>query len=147
MYESAEAVNLKKPLYRRRSPHKGSLWELFDALIYAPLLPLTRKLSVEAVLVDVVEKRIKDGKGAWRRKGISIFDRQLSAWHESVLLKKKSDYLRFIPFEKGEEFTSAMLAKKANINNDMARKVLYVLTKMKAVNRVGKKSNSLIYVR
>jgi len=64
-----------------------------------------------------------------------------------VLLKRKSDYLRFIPFKKGEKFTSAMLAETANINKDTARKALYVLTKINLVSRIGRKNNLLVYVR
>jgi hypothetical protein len=134
-------------LYRRKSPKKGTLWNLFDALLYAPELPLIRGVSVEAVMVDITEKRIKDGKGSWRRKGISIKDRVLSSWHESVHFKKPADYLMFIPFKKKEEFTTSLLSQHAAIDIWTARKALYVLTKMKVVKRTGKKGNSWIYTR
>jgi hypothetical protein len=132
-------------LYRRKSPLKGSPWDIFDALLSAPLLPLISRLSIEVVLVDILEKRIKDGKGSWRRKGISLYDKELAACHESVLLKKPADYLRFIPFKKKEEFTSSLLAERGGINVNTARKALYVLTKMKVVKRKGKKGNAWVY--
>jgi hypothetical protein len=147
MYECKNNGKPGKLLYKRRSPRKRTLWSFFDALVYAPLLPLTRGLRIEVVLVDVTEKRINDGKGARRRKGVSIMDRELTSLHESVLFKKKSDYLRFIPFKKGWEFTSAMLAETAKITGETARKTLYVLTKMNMVSRIGKKNNLLVYVR
>jgi len=134
-------------LYRRKSPKKGSLWDLFDALLYAPELPLIRGVTIEVVLADITEKRVKDGKGSWRRRGISIKDRELAAWHESVLLKKPGDYLRFVPFKKTEEFTVSLLADKTGVDKWTARKALYVLTKIKVVKRIGKKGNSWIYVR
>jgi len=134
-------------LYRRKSPVKGSLWNIFDALVYAPELPLIKGVSIEVVLIDTTEKRVKDGKGSWRRKGISIKDRQLACWHESVLFEKPADYLRFIPFKKKEEFTSSLLAERAGVDKWTARKALYVLTKLKVVKRTGKKGNSWIYVR
>ena len=134
-------------LYRRKSPIHGSLWNIFDALLYAPELPLIRKVTIEIVLTDIIEKRVKDGKGGWRRKGISIKDKKLSAWHESVLLKKPSDYLRFIPFKKNEEFTAPLLAERAGIDKDTARKALYVLTKIKVVKRIGKKGSAWLYSR
>lgn len=145
--EVYETSKTKKPLYRRKSPLKGSAWKLFDALLYAPELPLLKGVSIEIVLADITEKRVKDGKGSWRRKGISIFDRELSSFHESIVFKKPSDYLFFIPFKREEEFTSSLLSLKANINKDTARKVLYVLTKMKVVKRINKKGNSWIYTR
>jgi hypothetical protein len=134
-------------LYRRKSPLKGTLWNLFDALMHAPELPLLSGVSVEAVLVDITEKRVKDGKGSWRRRGISIKDRALSSWHESVLFKKPADYLRFVPFKKKEEFTTSSLSQRAGIDIWTAQKALYVLTKMKVVKRTGKKGNSFIYQR
>ena len=134
-------------LYRRKSPIKKSLWNIFDALIHAPQIPLISGVIIEVVLLDITEKRIKDGKGARRRKGISLHDKELAVWHESILFKKPADYLRFIPFKKGEEFTSSMLAERAGVEKQTAGKALYVLTKMKVVERKGKKSNSWVYVR
>jgi len=132
-------------LYRRKSPLKGSQWDIFDALLSAPLLPLIPGLSIEIALVDILEKRIKDGKGSWRRKGISLYDKELAAWHESIVLGKPADYLRFIPFKKKEEFTSSLLAQREGIDAETARKALYILTKMKIVKRKGKKGNAWVY--
>jgi len=134
-------------LYRRRSSKKGSPWNIFDALMHAPELPLIKRVTIEIVMADIIEKRVRDGKGSWRRKGISIHDRQLALWHESIVFKKPADYLRFIPFEKNEEFTTSLLAERAGIDKLTARKALYVLTKLKVVKRTGKKGNSLVYVR
>jgi len=136
-----------KLLYRRKSPVHGSIWNLFDTLIYAPELPLIPGTAIEIVMADITEKRVRDGKGSWRRKGISIKDRELAAWHESVLFKKPSDYRRFVPFKKSEKFTGSQLAERAGIDKWTARKALYVLTKLKVVKRIDKKGNSLVYVK
>ena len=134
-------------LYRRKSPLKRSPWNLFDALLHAPELPLIRRVTIEIVMTDITEKRVKDGKGARRRKGVSIKDRELNAWRESILLKKPADFLRFVPFKKDEEFTASMLAERAGIEKWTAGKALYVLTKMKIVKRTGKKNNAWVYAR
>ena len=134
-------------LYRRKSPKKGSPWNIFDALLHAPELPLIRGVTIEIVMADITEKRVKDGRGARRRKGVSIRDRELSALHEKIVLKKPADYLRFVPFKKKEEFTVSMLAERAAIDKWTAGKALYVLTKIKVVKRTGKKGNAWIYVR
>jgi len=142
-----EVYNKKgKKQYRRKSPRKGQQWDLFDVLVYAPELPNIQGLVIELVLVDVVEQRVQDGKGSWRRRGVSISDRQITATHDRITLKKPSDYLRFIPYKKNEKFTSALLAKKAGISVDLARKTLYVLTKLEIVKKTGKQGNSFIYV-
>jgi len=132
-------------LYRRKSPAHGTIWDLFDALLYAPQLPLTKGVVIELAMVEVTEKRIKDGKGSWRRKGISIFDKELTAWHERFLFKRKTDYLCFIPFKKGEEFTVSSHAQKAGIKTEVARKALYVLNKMGLIERIGKKGTAWVY--
>jgi len=136
-----------KLLYYRKSPVKGSKWSIFNVLIYAPQLPLIRRVTIEIVMVDITEKRIKDGKGSWRRKGISLHDRELTSWHESILFKKPIDYLQFIPFKKKEEFTSSLLSEQAGVDKWTAQKALYVLTKLKIVKRNGKKGNSWVYAR
>jgi len=67
------------------------------------------------------------------------------ALHERIMLENPSDYARFVPFKKKEKFTSALLAKKAGINVDLARKTLYVLKKIKIVKNTEKQGNSLVY--
>ena len=133
--------------YRRKSPRRGSPWDLFNALVYAPDLPLIPGLVIELALVDAAEKRVQDGKGSWRRRGVSIHDRQMLALRDSITLEKPSDYIRFVPFKKNEQFTSALMAQKAGIPVDLARKTLYVLVRLGIVEKTGKRGNSLVYVR
>jgi len=137
-----------KLLYKRKSPVRGCLWDLFDAIMYAPELALTKNVTIEAVLADITEKRLKDGKGSWQRKGISKQDKLLSVFHENIVFTKKADYLKhFIPFKKGEEFTVTSHAEKAGIKRHVSQKALYTLTKMKVINRIGKKANAWLYTR
>ena len=131
--------------YRRKSPRKGTPWDLFYVLVYAPELPKTPGLVIELALVDAAEQRVQDGKGSWRRRGVSIRDRRMLAVHERITLKKPSDYTRFVPFKKNEKFISALLAQKAGISVDLARKTLYVLVKLGIVKKTGKQGNSFVY--
>jgi stalled ribosome alternative rescue factor ArfA len=141
-----EVFDLKgKRAYRRKSPRRGTPWDLFDALVHAPELPLTRGLTIELVLLDVSEQRIRDGKGSWRRKGVSIKDHTLLAVHERICLEKPADYFRFIPFTRKECFTSASLAEKAGIRRELAQKTLYVLAKLGIIEKTGKERNALVY--
>lgn len=132
-------------LYRRKSPRRGNPWDLFKALIYAPELPLIPGLRIELALVDVTEKRVQDGKGSWRRKGASIAARELTVWHEAVILESPKDYLRFLPFTNNEEFTTPMLAKETGISVNLAGKTLYVLARIGLVKRIGKQRNAFLY--
>jgi len=137
-----------KLLYKRKSPVRGCLWDLFDAIMYAPELPLKKNVTIEAVLADITEKRVKDGKGSWRRKGISKQDKVLSAYHENIVFAKKADYLKhFVPFKKDEEFTVTSHAEKAGIKRHISQKALYTLAKMKVITRTGKKGKAWVYTR
>ena len=141
-----EVFNTKgRCLYRRKSPRRGSSWDLFNVLIYAPDLPLIPGVVIELALVDAAEQRVQDGKGSWRRRGMSIRDRRMIAWHERIILKKPADYLCFVPFTKKEHFTSALLGEQAGVRTALARKALYVLNKLGIVERTGKQGNSLVY--
>jgi hypothetical protein len=141
-----EVFNKKGRLqYRRKSPRKGQPWDLFNVLVYAPDLPLIPGLVIELALVDAAEQRVQDGKGSWRRHGLSIRDRQMLALRDRITLEKPSDYIRFIPFKKKEKFTSALLAQRAGISVDLARKALYVLVKLGIIKKTGKQGNSLVY--
>jgi len=139
--------NEGKFIHRRKSPRSGSVWDLFKALIYAPELPLLPRLTVELALVDIVEKRIDDGSGSWRRKGISIAGRSLGGLRQSLILQKPKDYCVFIPFKKKEPFTVRNLALAAGISVSIARKTVYVLSKMGLIEKAGKQVNAIVYVR
>ncbi|GHU68239.1 hypothetical protein FACS189447_10720 [Spirochaetia bacterium] len=134
-----------KLLYSRKSPRKGGPWDIFKVLLYAPELPLIKKLTIELALIDIREKRIDDGKGSWRRKKVTIADKSLAAWHDSIILSSIKDYDQFIPFEKKDTFTVKDFAKKAKINSALAQKTLYTLTRLALVARIGKQGNAYLY--
>ena len=131
-------------LSRRKSPKKGSAWEIFNELVYAPALIKLRRLTIEIVLVDAVERRRDDGKGSWRRKGISIEDRILKNCREKIVFKRKSDWLHyFLPVQ--GEFTAKTLALEAKINPVLARKTVYTLEKAGFLEKLHKQGRSWLY--
>ncbi|AEF81804.1 hypothetical protein TREAZ_0912 [Leadbettera azotonutricia ZAS-9] len=132
-------------LRSRKSPRKGSPWDIFKVLLYAPELPLVKNLTIELALIDINEKRIDDGKGSWRRKKATIADKSLSAWHSSIILSSIKDYARFIPYDEEDTFTVKDFAQKTKINTTLAQKTLYTLTRMSLVTRIGKQGNSYLY--
>ena len=134
-----------KLLYRKKSPRKGTIWDIFRELVYAPAFVGLKRLTVELALVDATERRRDDGKGYWRRRGISIEDRCLDAWRESVFLKKKADWRRFLPLN--GEFTAKDLAAAAGIRRSLAVKTLYVLEKAGLAVKTGKAGRSRLFRR
>jgi hypothetical protein len=132
-------------LRSRRSPRKGTAWDLFDALIHAPELPLLPGLSVELAMVDVVEKRVMDGKGSWRRRGMSIVDRSITEYHGTQVFNAPRDYRFFLPVKARELFTVKTLGEKAGIRPETAGKALYVLSRIGLAERAGKAGNAYVY--
>ena len=64
-------------LSRRRSPKRGSVFDVFDELVSIPGLVANPQFSLEVLLVEVEETRCHDGRGSWRRRGWSIHDQIL----------------------------------------------------------------------
>ncbi|MDR0630183.1 MAG: hypothetical protein LBG24_11240 [Treponema sp.] len=133
--------------YSRKSPRKGTIWDLFKSLVYAPEIPLIPRLTIELAMVVTKQQRRQDGWGSWRRNGMSIIDTQLIAVQDSLMLSGKHDYTLFLPFLEVEPFTSRDLGNIAGITPSLARKTLYVLTRLGIVKRLAKKGNALLYTR
>jgi len=117
----------------------------FKNLVFAPELVLIKNLRIELTLVDVTEKRINDGLGSWRRKGIRILDKELTALHGCIYLNKIRDFRRFILFSGDEKFTTVQYAKKAGINAGLAYKTIYVLKKIKLIQKAGTQGRACLY--
>jgi hypothetical protein len=132
-------------LRKRKSPRRGSPWDIFNHLLYAPEIPLLKGLCVELALIDVLERRIQDGKGSWRRGGTSIAGRELAGWHDTITLAKPRDYRRFVPVERNRDFTVRSLSETTGIPEGLARKTLYVLGKLRLVERTGKDGRFYTY--
>ena len=137
--------SMDKVITRRKSPKKGKLVDLFDELIRIPDLIDEENFILEILMTKEEEIRCKDGKGSWRRKGISIVDRKLIEVVEKVTFKKSKDFLMFLPEDLQGSFTNKNLAKALKITVFKARKITYCLRKMKIIKEVGKLRNELIF--
>jgi len=138
---------VNKEISRRKSPKKGKLVDLFDELIRIPDLIDEENFILEILMTKEEEIRCKDGKGSWRRKGISIVDRKLVEVVEKVIFREGRDFYRFLPEDLPENFTNKELAKTLKITVYKARKVTYCLRKMKVIKEIGKQRNELIFER
>ena len=73
-------------LSTRKSPKKEDIYDLFSELIRIPQLILHPRLTVEVVFIREREIRCDDGRGSWRRRGVSIVDRGLTEVYEQRCL-------------------------------------------------------------
>jgi hypothetical protein len=131
----------------RKSPKKGRAEDLFDELIRIPVLLRNDNFEIEILSVEVDEIRCRDGKGSWRRKGISIIDRNLVKVIEQELFRSPSDLRRFIPADLPEPFGNKELAAAIPLNVRKARKITYTLSRMGSLEVAEKRGNELLYTR
>jgi hypothetical protein len=132
---------------RRKSPKKGKLTDLFNELVRIPDLMGSDNFTLEILMTKEEEIRCTDGKGSWRRKGISIIDRKLLEVVEKVTFTVEEDFLRFLPEELPQNFTNKDLAKALKIDVYKCRKITYCFRKMQIIKEIGKNRNELIFQR
>ncbi len=132
-------------LSSRRSPRRGRVEEIYREVVsIADLLP-HENIAVEAVMVRVAETRIDDGKGSWRRRGVSVVARQLAAVDESHLFASAKDYLRVLPATLAKEFTNADLVRESGLRYRYAQPITSALRKMGLVRLSGKRGREQLY--
>jgi hypothetical protein len=129
---------------RRKSPKKGKLTDLFYELVYAPSLIKDKNFSLEVLLIEEEEVRCNDGRGSWRRRGVSVRDRKLLNVFDRIVFENSRDFLEFLPKELDGHFTNKVLASKLGISVRLAQKITYCLRKMGATSIAGKKRNELL---
>ena len=132
-------------LDKRKSPKKGRLTDLFGELVMIPHMIGVANFSLEVLFIDEEEVRLDDGKGSWRRKGVSIKERKLLKVNDRILFQTKADYLKILPENLNEVFTNKELAKLAKISIRTARQITYCLRKSNVIRFAGKKGREHLF--
>jgi hypothetical protein len=134
-----------KILGKRKSPKAGNIINLFDELVRIPDLINLDNFSIEVLFITLEEIRIEDGKGSWRRKGVSISDKKLIEVTGREIFEKKEDFLRFLPENISRTFTNKELSAITQISIRQIRKLTYTLRKMGLLTTAGKIKKELLY--
>ncbi len=130
---------------RRKSPKSGKVVDLFGELVRIPDLIINPNFTIEVVLTREEHIWCEDGKGSWRRGGVSIKDRRLLAVVEHIPLLVKNDFERFLPSQINNPFSNKDLAVLGGYSIYQARKMSYCLRKMGIIKEVGKRRNELLF--
>ncbi len=130
---------------RRKSPKHGTIFSLFRELTGIHHLLCCENLTLTVVFADILEIRVSDGTGSWRRKGVRKDDRKLIKIHETRDFCTIADYGKLIPPSVPDSFTVADL-KKAGAGNN-AGHMAWVLRKTGNIDLTGKKGNAYLYRR
>ncbi len=137
--DSESAVN------RRKSPRRGRWEHIFLELVRAPSLLAHPNFSLEILLIREEEIRQDDGRGSWRRRGVSIIDRRLIEILERKLIASPSDLRQFLPPDLESPFTNQQLANQLGINRSLAAKISYCMRSLNLLQTVGKRRNAILY--
>lgn len=132
-------------LRRRKSPAKGSLLGLFQEMVSIPDLVARPEFSLEVLLIREDEVRCPDGKGSWRRRGVSRIDRRLLEVEKSVLFRDASDFLSLVPEGIRVPFTNSQLGEASGLSAARARRMSYALRRMGALDVAGKAGRELLF--
>jgi hypothetical protein len=130
---------------RRKSPRKGRLVDLFYELVSTPTLIQEENFSLEVLMIEEEEVRCDDGKGSWRRHGISVNDRRVLKVNSKTLFKSEQDFRRFLPPDLINPFTNKEFAKLSGVSVNLARRITYCLRKMGVITPTGKQGKELLF--
>lgn len=131
---------------RRKSPKRGHVTHLFSELVYLPDEILSHpRFSVCVLMTHDEEIRVDDGRGSWRRRGISIQDRRLLEVTASHHFRTPADYRALLPATLSAEFTTRGLAEALGQPRRIAQQMAYCLHRMAIIQRVAKRGNAHVY--
>lgn len=130
---------------RRKSPLKGIPAHAAKELMRIPHVISHPGFTFELLMVSVEEKRADDGKGSWRRKGVSILDRRLQSIDEILIFEKPQDYLLLLPSGLSEHFTNRDIAERGGMTISQASKLSWFLRKIRVIETAGKKGRAYFF--
>jgi hypothetical protein len=132
---------------RRKSPKRGTLFQVFEELVSFPELLANPNFSLHIVSIQEEEVRRHDKRRGWRRKEWITHERRLLHVMEEHFFENPEDMAFLIPANLPDMFTTADLANALNMSRRFARKMAYCLDRMNLLTRIGKRGNAKVYGR
>jgi hypothetical protein len=132
---------------RRKSPRRGTAWEIFAELVSVAELAAHPNFSLQICLVQEEEIRAPTRKRRRWGRTHRVVERRLLAVVETLSLATPQDYARFLPSALPTPFTSTELAKALHQPVGLAQKMTYCLRKMGVLSVAGKRRGAWLYVR
>jgi hypothetical protein len=130
---------------RRKSPKRGTVFQLFTELVSFPRLVRHPHFSLEVLLICEEELWLDNGQGSWRRKHWSIYDRRLLDVVQAIPLSTPADFAMLLPTNLPPVFDSQELASAIHQPRYIAQKMAFCLREMGTLQVLAKRGNALIY--
>ena len=132
---------------KRRSPKKGSYYEVFHELYKIKMFLKASNLHFRLILIDVEEYRLLNGYSLDKKRGSHRYDRIPVELVEDKLLNNKEDFKELVPEELQEPFTVKMFQKATKLSLKKAGTAVNVLAHLGVIKQVGKEKNAYLYER
>ncbi len=133
------------PISRRKSPKRGRVIDIFRELVHIPHLLTHPNLTIAVLLTQQEDILRDDGQGSWRRKRWSLADRRLLEVVSEHRFEQPVDFLKILPDDLPQPFTTGDLAKTAVLTPNLAQRTAYTLKHINAIAEVGKQGNFKLY--
>ena len=132
-------------LARRKSPKRGRVEEIFNELVYIHRFLRHPNLTLEVIMVQEEVSWRDDGRGSWRRKGWSVYDRRLLSVIDSIAFNTPEEFVALLPKDLEDPFTNRDLATAAGLRMRLAQKMTYCLRSSGLLEQVGNRGRSYLY--
>lgn len=133
-------------LRERKAPLRPHLSQAGSELMRICEVAGDPNLTVEILQVRILERRIDDGTGSWRRKGLRIASRTLLETVDSIELQTIESYTRLLPEGLPRCFTNRMISQRAGIPVTRVRKLTWFLRRIGAIEPQGKLGREIVYI-
>jgi hypothetical protein len=138
-----------KEVSRRQTPKQATLIDVFHELVYFTRVFPHPRLTLQAPLVEVEERRYP-GHGRrrrWRKDDFVVEDQRLLAVTGVHTFQAATDLLALLPVDLPQPFHSGHLAEGLGIQRWIAQRIVYCLRQMGAAAMCGKQGNTVLYER
>ena len=132
---------------RRKSPKQGSIFDLFNELVYVPDLLNLEGFDIEVAYVHVEEHRRHDPKRAWRRKHWVIDEKRLVEVLGTDRIPDARALFEMVLGTISDQFTTEDISQHLKITRSMAQKIAYCFRQASVIESNLKRGNALIYRR
>lgn len=130
---------------KRKSPLTGNPYMAFIEFYKIKSYLTDKNLRLKIVLMDMEEYRLLNGFGKDKKKGSSRYDRIPTDLIAEVEIERTEDYLQFVPYELGDNFTAKDFAKAAKIPLRLAQTTVHILHYVGVLTHTGKVGRSYCY--
>ncbi len=139
VYPIAVETRLVRPDRRpRRSPKRGSVYQLFDELVSIPTLIDHPNLTLEVALVKIDRVQQPDPRARRGRGGYRTVDKVLTELVDTIRFETATDLARLVPHGLPDVFTTADLAACGPFDRSTAQKMAYCFVPLGVFEQTGR---------